>query len=392
MPLIKANQLSAAPVATNDPSRTLVVILAAMVAQQVVLNLWSLLSYKDIIYVPRFWPGFDILDFLRASRDFLAGSPPYAEKRFVTPPLSIFIAMPFLPLGRPASIYAFFIVNLAMVATAIALVARRFSIYSVREIALLAGISGLYYPAYFLLERGNIDAAAMVCVGVVIWAADRSVSAAFIVLGASIKIYPAVLAVWFVVERQWRSLWIGAATAVVSVAAVWSLWVAFAQTIAHRSTYFGADENASLFNFVVPLARICHLSKMVGIILGIVMIVAFLGVHAVSDWRKAAAGMMPRDRAARIALYIPFFAAAPMTVYPYTQVCFLLLLPVFLRLVQTGVASQWARAYFTAGFLCTAVQATAWVNFTGHPGFHFLSSIGTMLVLIACAVVKWQWR
>jgi hypothetical protein len=183
VPLIKANQLSPASAANSDPGRALVVILAAMVAQQVLLNLWSLLSYKDIIYVPRFWPGFDILDFFRASRDFLAGLPPYAAKQFVTPPLSVFIAMPFLPLGWPASIYAFFIVNLAMVATAIALVARRFSIYSVREIALLAGIFGLYYLAYFLLERGNIDGVAMVCVGLVIWAAGRSVAAPFVVLG-----------------------------------------------------------------------------------------------------------------------------------------------------------------------------------------------------------------
>lgn len=389
----KASQPNETSATTNDPDRTLVVILAALIVQQILLNLWSLLSYKDIIYVPRFWPGFDISDFLRASRDFLAGSPPYAREQFVTPPLSVFIAMPFLPFGWPAAIYAFFFVNLATIATAIVLVAHRFSIHSAREIALLAGISSLYYPAYFLLERGNIDGVAMLCAGLVIWAAGRSVAAVFIVLGASIKIYPAVLGVWFAAERQWRLLWIGAVTAVVSVALVSPLWPAFAQAIEHRSTYFTVDENASVFNFLLALAHIFHLSTVVGIIVGILLIAGFLGIHAVCDGRRhAAAEIAPQERAARIALYIPFFAASPMTVYPYTQVSFLLLLPIFMWLVQKGMASQWARACFTAGFLCTAVQANAWANFAGDSGFRLLSSLGTMLALIACAAIKWQWR
>lgn len=222
---------------------------------------------------------------------------------------------------------------------------------------MLVGISGLYYPSYFLLERGNVDGLAMLCVGLVIWAPGRTMAAALMVLGASIKIYPAALTVWFVAQRQWRSLLIGVLAAVVSLAAVWPFWSASAQFIGHRVAYFRVDENVSVLNFVLVLARICHLSRVEGIALGIVIIAGFLGIHAVADARQTAGIIMPQQAAARVALYIPFFAAAPTVVYPYTQVCFLLLLPVFLWMSQTGIASPRARFYFTVGFLFTSVQA-----------------------------------
>ncbi len=115
----------------------------------------------------------------------------------------------------------------------------------------------------------------------------------------------------------------------------------------------------------------------------------FFGLQSLAD-RRSLKQSVPAE-AARLALYIPFFAAAPLTVYPYTQVSFILLLPVFWWMSRAGVLSRFAEFCLVTGFLLMATQASAWTRLTGFTGFNLLPPTGTLLMLIACTAAKRQW-
>ncbi len=377
-----------AAVRAGEARRILLVVFAALVAQQVLLNLAALLVQRDINYVrAQDIFGGDFGGCMRASRDFLTGVSPYACGDFYMPPLSCLVAIPFLPFGWPPGSYAFLVAYLAMVLIALALTARCFSLRSATEVALLAGIFGLYCPSYWLLQRGNIDGIAMLCAALAIWAVGRAWASAFVVLGASLKIYPAVLLVYFVMARRWRALGIAALTALISVAAVWPLWPAYGHAIMKRSTMVDVEFNVSLFNAsgLMGIVR----SPQGRIALTAAAAVGFLGLQALADLR-AHAQSAPAE-AARLALYIPFFAAAPLIVFPYTQVSFLLLVPVFWWMSRAGVLSRFAEICFVIGFLLTAMHERVWTDLTGIAVLHLLPATGTLLLLTACTAAKRQW-
>jgi hypothetical protein len=293
-------------VRAGEARRILVVIFGALVAQQAFLSFLALLLHRDLDYWPGGLFGVDFRDFFTAARDIVTGAPPYARDRFFTPPVSGLVALPFLPFGPSAAPYAFFIANLAMVLTALALTARRFSLRSPTEIALLAGIFGLYCPSYFLLQRGNLDGVVMLCVALAIWSVGRAWASAFVILGASIKIYPAVLLAWFATARRWRALWVAGLMALICVAVVWPLWPAFSHSIVSRSARWEVAENSSLFNFAIGLTSVLRLPRACGLVLAAAAALGFFALQALADRRAPV--QSTRAQAARLALYIPFFA------------------------------------------------------------------------------------
>jgi hypothetical protein len=374
-------------VRAREARRILVVIFGALLAQQALLSFLGLLLHRDINYWPGAPFGDDFLVFYRTSRDILAGASQYAV---VDPPLASLVAVPFLPFGQQAATYAFFVANLAMVLTALALTARRFAFRSATEVALLAGIFGLYCPSYFLLQRGNIDGVVMLCVALAIWSVGRAWASAFVVLGVSLKIYPAVMLAYFTMARRWRALWVAAVTALICVAVVWPLWPAYGHMLMSRSARWEVAENSSLFNFALGLMSVLRLPRVCGLVLASAAAIGLFALQALADRRAPA--QSTRAQAARLALYIPFFAAAPPVVYPYTQVSFLLLLPVFWWMARTGVASRSAQLGFVIGFLLTATHASVWTDLTGRAGFDLLPATGTLLVLTACTEAKREWE
>ena len=376
-------------VRAGEARRILLVLFAALVAQQLLLSLPALLLRRDINYCPRGFFGVDFGMCMKASRDFLNGTSPYARDNFYPPPLSCLVAIPFLPFGWPTATYAFFVANLAMMLTALALTARCFSLRSFTEVALLAGIFGLYCPSYWLLQRGNIDGIVMLCVALVIWSVGRAWASAFVVLGASLKIYPLVMLAYFATAQRWRALCIAGLTALISVAVVWPLWPAYGHAIVTRSTRWQVDFNVSLFNFAISLMGVLGLPRAGGVALAAAAAVGFFALQARADQRAPA--QSTTAEAARLALYIPFFAAAPLVVYPYTQVSFLLLLPAFWWMSRIGVVSPSTELCFVIGFLLTATQASAWTYLTGRVGFDLFPPTGTLLMLTACTAAKREW-
>lgn len=348
-----------------------------LVAQLIFIAIWSLVAQTGPIFVQRFFFGLDFADFYRAGSDWLHGTNPYLRVRFFTPPPSLLVGTVFSWMPFNAARYVFFGLNLGIILVSVRACARKLGL-SNRCRDYLTGIALLFYPVYFLIERGNLEGLVLGCLCWAFCTENETVRGVLVGMAGGLKVYPLLLLAPSVRKRDWRFRLTALVTFALLMALFYPLVHSFVGSVLRRGSIYQQVENISPAGILVGLY---------GVGLGRwLYVVCWAGTFLLM--RRRMKESEEEDRT--ILLFLPWMVSFPAQVFPYGGV---LLLPVLAwklsKMEESGVKLR--DKLFVCGFLLLGVQAWAltfyFPNATGsHPVFHLANSLGMVLILCSLAM------
>jgi hypothetical protein len=348
--------------------------------------------------------GLDMKDFFVAGGLWAAGNSPYEWWRYVTPPLPAFLSRFLVPLGWPHFLAVALAVSIASCGAAYALAVGAF--YRLRSAAgaaiLLLGVSAMAisYPFVFLVDRGNVDGIvfALMCAAIVLAGTSRDVcSGVLVATAASVKLYPAVLVIPMLLHRKWRLLAVTlmALVALALLTGVGACTQYLSSRLLARGTFFRVNENGSLVNFC-HFVRLLFGAQQTPAAAGYALFAALLGATVLVDAIALRRGA--RGWAFTAVSYFPFMVAVPMTVYHYSFLILLALIPSLCAAAESAT-NRWVRgaiALACAGVVLTQSQAVALekllrsLQFSNDLalGAYFFPALGLFLAMVGLLGIK----
>lgn len=378
-------------------------IFLVFLAQLIVLALWSLPAQTGLVLVPPFnasssFFGGDYFDLYRGTTDWLHGINPYLTPRIFTPPPSVLATAPpsFLAgiifIWPPPSLLAglsfvwlpfrvarffFFGVDLVIIVASVRACSRRLGL-SEESVRYLTGIALLFYPTFFLLERGNLEGLVLGCLSLAFCTRNRYIRAALVGAAGGLKLYPLLLVVPALRNKLWRFAFGSVIAFLLLTAPFYRLVSSFLHSAIRRG--------ARVEEWTISPAGI---------------IVAIAGMHLgrwifLAYWAGTLALMVYRQRCAveseAMWPFVPWMVSFPMSVYPY---CGVLLLPVLAwKLCEMqGRKVELRDEVFIYGFLLVGIQAYALTVYAVgirispvYPIFDLMNSAGMCLILGSLAI------
>ena len=353
----------------------------ALFAQLQLILFASLASSKAPLFVSKIRLQVDFEDFYIATADWLHGLDPYARldqflyHRFNKPAPVLLLALPLQRFSEHTAAYIFYVANIVAVVFSLWGISRYFRL-SRNESLLFFGISSMYLPAIFVIERGNLDGfmLAFIVMSLIL----KNPFAKGIAQGISVglKLYTALLLLPLTITRRWKQ---ALALFVVSSAlflSFHSLFMSFIHSQMARSA-----ENY-LFENICPAA-------LAGIFTSFGETTLFKLIY-LALWFLSYMSVIVRYRKAsveRLTIYsLPWMMAFPFLVLPYTGV---LLLPVMVLRIREMGARGFLTIYdrmFLAGFFLIGFQPLAMTTYFmwlthSHQFFYVFNPLGTTLVL-----------
>jgi hypothetical protein len=350
--------------------------------------------------------GLDIQDFFYGGQLWATGQSPYSWWRYVTPPLPAAISALFVSLGWQRFLALALIVSVLSCAIGYTVVVHAF--YKLQSptgriiTALGLACMSISYPFIFLIDRVNIDGMvfALMCGAIVL--AEGSwwvVAGSLLAVAASMKLYPLLLFVPIIVHRK-RGLLVATVVALLILTLVtgvhpWAEYVSL--RLVARGYFFRINENGSLVNF-------CHFIAMLigaqggfayagyglfAVLLGATMMVDVVGYRSGNrDWLFAALG------------YFPFMVAVPATVYHYSFIILLALIPALCAAARS-VMDRWGQAALwvtCAGIALSQTHAVALEKLqtvfriadSTAQWAYFLPTLGLFLTIVGVLFLKFS--
>ncbi len=365
----------------------------------------QILAQSDLYFVRKQeMLGLDIRDFFVAGQSWAAGQSPYASWRYVTPPLPAAISALLVPLGWPRFLAVAIAGSILSCIGGYVLAVRAFDPLpsSTRRAVLLLGLACLFCsaPFLFLIDRANIDGVVFALMTAAILLSEGAwcvIGGTFLAVAMSIKLYPALLLVPVVVHRKSRLLLatLGAFAALVLISGV-DMWREYLSSqLLQRGTFFRVNENGSLLNF-------CHfLATLIGgpgepVLASYALFAVLLGATVTVDVIRYRRGAC--DWPFTVFSYFPFMVAVPATVYQYSFVILLALIPLLCAAGQspTDRWARWAIVMACAGVVLTQSHAVALQRLVTvlqiSPGLalwaYFLPSLGLVMSIVGLLWLK----
>lgn len=376
-------------------------------------HVFQILSQRDVYFVGKMILGNDFLYFHTAARAIHMGANPYLVEGFVTPPtfawLVYKLGIDTLPFERAAVLV--FWANLAALCLSTLFSALllwegrptdRQKAFSFAALLLATG-----FPAYFLVDRGNIDAFVLLPVVLALGLLAKSskhgswlewLGGALLGVAIVFKVYPVLLLWPATLLGRFRFVMgamLAVAFAVVLDPAHWAYFVF--QRGVERSLWMVVDEGAGIFTFFRLLGDLFAFAGGPVVGNGLVRLTALsvfvglFGAMSVALWHLA-----PRTRSDKawraVACFLPFAVSLPQVVYAYSLVQ---LLPFLFAVAAMhgdpnagpGERRAWLVAAVGVALAQLQVKALVTVLPTGLPpdlvsGF---CSIGLFVVVVATA-------
>lgn len=356
-------------------TRILTVLFRMLLVQLLALVAMSFVFQHGPMFVQRFYFGLDFHDFYVGALDFLTHNNFYVHGRIYTPPSSVLVGLPFafLPF-RPAA-QVFFVLNLTLVFYALRSFARRVGLSPANQLVLL-GIAALFYPVYFLVERGNLDGIMMALLVFGLGAKSPILRALGLGVSVATKLYSGLLGIVLLRKRQWKLAVLSGLFAIVLQLPFLPLVRSFVLAVTGRSSLLRVDENISpaglSFLVVGPLGGLMW--KYIFVLL----------------WGATLIWKLIRDKDSDFAtnwpVYVPWMITYPIVVYPYTGVLAVALLALIAAHCQRRPITN-AEALVIVGIGMLGFQATAWSGYSHTLLPHLIPPIGTMAMIVgACGL------
>jgi len=359
------------------------IVFLSLFAQLALLILFSLVLQRGPTFVGRTQGGFgmDFGDFYLAGRFHSHHVSVYRTGGFVWPPFSMLVGLLFQSVGFAKARYLWLVLNLGFVVAALVGFARQIAL-STRNTLLLFMIAGLFYPLYFLLERGHIDGVMLACLVFAFRARHWALRSLLYGMSIGLKLYSALLVVVLARKRRWAMLAGGIAVSLLLQFPWPDLALAYPQVLLKRTSQWTMVENIS----PAPLFY-----SALGFIGQPVWKLAFLAFWLLTLlWSLMHLGTGKNDSAEWV-LFVPWMIAMPLVVYPYSAV---LTLPLLAYLARQMEGRRWSvsELLFAVGFVLVGTQQNAWVELLAQltdkaSMVYQLNSLGTALLMVSCCML-----
>jgi hypothetical protein len=357
------------------------IVFLILFAQLLALILFSLMSER----APRFMYlfGVDYHALYEAAGDLFSGVNPYTDTRLLqpmyTPPFSLCVGGLFHWTSTRNACILFAFLNIGLIVWSLLRYAAYLGLHWRSKLMLLL-IASVYYPVYYLVDRGNSDGIMLALLVLAFTARHWSARAVSLGTSVAIKVYSGVFLLMFAFRKKWKMLFASLLTAILLQVPFAKFLVSSQHAILSRSHRFVTFENMSpgacLFRVLDPLG-----------------IPGATTPALAAFWALTLLWTLTRARQEEMGggwvIYLPWLMAFPSLVFPYTGVLLLLLLAYVVRSVEIS-AWRLSDTLLLAGFVLTGVNAVAWdyalEPFTAFSRrVHLLTPTGTVLLILgAC--------
>jgi hypothetical protein len=350
--------------------------------------------------------GYDFRDFHWAGRYFLKGTDPWQWERFVTPPLSLYVILPFSFMPAKLAAQIFFFVNFICLLCGAYLYSSVFVLKGrhVHWGGLVLFITILFsYPVYFLLHRGNIDGVVFLLIALGLFFASRPQGSAndllaslFLALACHVKIYPILMIVPLIMVRRWRLFFFFIFWLICFAFLTFGMWGSFFDKILVRESIFRMTENGSIVNSVFVAVSLLNYFLIKSAVLynfivikwtAYIVYAIFLGLNIYADFKNKVWESQV-DFAKLAVMYMPFMIILPDTVFHYEYIHLLAFVP-FLLWVGYKTEKMGLLMYIlTFGLIFSQLHAGALYFLTGNILAYCFPGVGVILIMVSCLGIK----
>ncbi|MDY0081089.1 MAG: glycosyltransferase family 87 protein [Ignavibacteriaceae bacterium] len=300
-----------------------------------VKHFFQIISQKSLFPVDKYFLGLDFQVFYNAGEKLIIFGDPYSIERFVTPPLSAFIMVPFTLIDFNLAKYVFLAINMILLILCFLLVLKMNKReLSISSFFIFLTISFLSYPFIFLIDRGNIDLIVIFFTlsSFFILRDHPIISGIILSVAFGLKIYPIIFLFPLLILHKYKTLVSFFVTISFFLVLTPSLWIQyFFDRIIFRVQAIRYDENGSFFSlFFVPLKAlakvISYQNEFILIIVSLILLIVIFGylIYKISTREKSNTNL---DKNYLMITYMPFIFFFPMVVYLYQYVFILFLIP-----------------------------------------------------------------
>jgi hypothetical protein len=356
-------------------------LFAVLFAQMQLIIFASLISPKGVQFASKIRLQTDFEDFYIAAGDWLAKANPYLRldafqyQRFNKPAPILLLALPLHYFSEQTASYIFFAANILAILAAVWGICHYFKLNRIERLLLFC-IASMYFPVIFVVERGNLDAFMLALIVLSLLFKNPLLKGIALGFSVGLKLYTTLLLAPLALARQWKQ----AVALLVTSAALFlcfpTLFLSFFRIQQARGGENSLVENISPAAFASIFTHIGESN-------------AFKPAY-VALWLVSYGALLIRYRRASSSLLtiysLPWMAAFPFFVLPYTGV---LLLPVMVLRVREMAARGRLMLHdhvFLAGFLLVGFQpyamtaSLAWMTHS-HSLFYTFNPLGTALVI-----------
>jgi len=325
----------------------LAVLFVLLFAQLIMLILVSFIVGSGPVFVSHHVFGLDLRDFYRAAAVWQHNGDPYPRGRLYTPPASILVGLALQWASAEWASRIMLVANVSLALFSLRSLVRLYRLSRTNEL-LLYGTSLVYYPFFFLVQRGNLDAI-MLALLTACLAARRPIFRAAI-LGASvaIKVYTGLFFLLMLTKRRFKAVLVAATTFLLLQLPFLHLLHSFVSSVLGRTGSWRVDENIS------PSVLFCRLTGSVGLgcfLFYVLWVGTLIYRLDIDDSEKDSSCNWPE--------LLPWVIAFPALVYPYTGVIVLPLLAKIAADCQGRPARSAEKVIFLGAGL-RGFQAVAW--------------------------------
>ena len=361
----------------------------ALFAQLLFILFVSLITGLTPAFVEKIRIQLDFFGFVTATSDWLHGVNPYMNIRFVTPPPSLLVALPFQILSDGLGCILFLFIDLFIVVMSIESICR-YCKMTQRESNIFLGIAFIYFPVLFLLERGNLDGIMLGLILISIFAKNRLLKDIALSLSIGFKVYSILLLAPLMLARLWkRVIAVFLLLALLMLPFHSVLW-SFVLSQTRRSAQMLGAENICPIGILSPInVTTAQQHYALSHAVTLVYLAFWLVTYAIMLFRNRES-----DLTVKAVYSLAWMLAMPLQVFPYTGVLLLPILALKSReMAERGLITIPNRL-FLMGFCVVGFQQTAFSSYFGYPimtslfphavrFFDSINPLGTALVIVS---------
>lgn len=361
-----------------EPLRLVLIVFLGQILAFCVISLSTPIGF---LYLDHFQVGDDYHYFRNAAERWLAGSSPYAQKGFVTPPTSLLPALVLRHLSATSAKEVFALVSALLIVVALWRFAAALGISRRHRAALLVA-AFTFVPMWMLLNGSNYDGLMLALMIFAYSARSRMARAVLLASSIVLKVYSALMLVVMARKRQLAQLLL---VVVLCAAALLPFWRLLPEMLAVL-LYRGGSFSVGAYNNISPAALLMLAFSRFGPLAWKLPYALF--------WLGTLAYVLKRDRsegAESLATYVPWMIAAPPFVWAYAGV---VVLPAFALLVRAAEerALRWYEWMGVLGFVLLDIHPEfaalilnlGWeVRKAGDLVTSICGSLGTTLLIFA---------
>ncbi|MDR3792274.1 MAG: glycosyltransferase family 87 protein [Terracidiphilus sp.] len=355
-------------------------LFVVLFVQIAAINAVSFISQHGPIFVQRvvFGFGYDYHDFYLGAADILQGLDPYLRGRLFTPPSSTILGFALVWLPFQAASLVWFGINIVLIHFSLHLLAQQWKLNRENRWALF-GILWVFYPFYFLIERGNLDGIMLTVLTLAFAAQNWVIRGVALGVSVSVKVYSGLFFPILLMRRKWKIALVGLLVFILFQLPFQHLLLSFFHAVTGRSGLMIIEQNlcpAPLFQLIIG-----HTPR------------RWKNLYY-AFWAGTLLLRLWKDRDNDIAqvwpMYTPWMMSFPLLVFPYTGI---LALPLIAKIASECQQRKPLLSHFLilAGFAMLGFQAIAWTDFLNLLGntdlrMHSVCAAGVAMMMVGTCI------